>query len=79
MNTSLDKEKLAKTFICLLKDRQRHKKLFNFSSKIRILFTEASAKAKQEEGQKSHISFLMQISKGSTTTLLRKKEWIWEF
>lgn len=79
MNTSSEKETLAKTFICLLKDRQRHKKLSNFSSKIPTRFTEALAKVKLEEGQKSLISFLMQISKGSTTTLLRKREWIWEF
>ena len=79
MSMSLEKEILAKTFICLLRDKQRLKRLFNFSRKILILFTEASAKAKQEEEPKSHINFPMLISKESITTLLRKREWIWVF
>ena len=41
MSMSLEKEISAKSYICLFKDKQKLKELFNFLSKIPTLFIEA--------------------------------------
>jgi hypothetical protein len=76
---SLEKETLARTFIFLLRDRQKHKGQSSCSKKIRIHYTEGPTRVRQEGELKNLLNSLMRILKASIIILQGKNEWSWEF
>jgi hypothetical protein len=76
---SLEKETLARIFIFLLRDRQKHKEQSSCLKKIQIHYTEGLTRVRQEGELKNLLSSLMRISKAYIIILQGKNEWNWEF